>query len=91
MILFVSLTSTVCCSSNYVKLLSTTRKSISEKENILPHPGDSNDGQNIPFTERQVLFVGSLEVVLGYTLCAGCPWGLKQVDKLYKKYKWKIE
>lgn len=37
------------------------------------YPGDSDNGQYISFTERQVLFVGSLEVVLGYALCASRP------------------
>lgn len=37
------------------------------------YPGDSDNGQYVSFTERQVLFVGSLEVVLGYTLCASRP------------------
>lgn len=43
---------------------------------VTSYPGDSDNGQYISFTERQVLFVGSLEVVLGYTLCATRPWCL---------------
>lgn len=48
-----------------------------------PYPGDSDDGEDISFTEGQVLFVGSLEVILGYTLCASRPWGLRH--KLAKR------
>lgn len=45
------------------------------------YPGDSDNGQYISFTERQVLFVGSLEVVLGYTLCASRPWCLQSTGQ----------
>ena len=40
------------------------------------YPSDSYDGEHISFTERQVLFIGGLEVVLCYTLCAWRPGGL---------------
>lgn len=41
--------------------------------NQSPHPGDSDDGQYVSFTEGQVLVIGRLEVVFGYTLCARWP------------------
>lgn len=43
------------------------------KNNQSPHPGDSDDGQYVSFTEGQVLVIGRLEVVFGYTLCARWP------------------
>lgn len=40
---------------------------------LCSYPGDSDDGQYVSFTEGQVLFIGRLEVILGYTLCASRP------------------
>ena len=44
------------------------------------HPGDSNDGQHVPLGEGEVLFVGGLEVVLGYALGASRPRRLNTRD-----------
>lgn len=45
------------------------------------YPGYSDDGQHISFTEGQVLFIGRLEVILGYTLGAGRPRSLKHTGQ----------
>lgn len=59
--------------NNHLALAAALRDSTTRKRCQHTYPGDSDNGQYISFTERQVLFVGSLEVVLGYTLCASRP------------------